>query len=493
MCSAPAYEISQKCEVASSILIDNQWNESQSGKSIEMFCPSTGKTVGKISAGNSDDVEAAVSAARRAFAGKAWRSLSAVERGRLLIKAGKLIEDNLEELARLESLDTGKPISQGRADIIAAARYFEYYGSAADKLHGETVPFNNGYTVLCVREPIGVIGQIIPWNYPAQIGSRSIAAALAAGNTTVLKPAEEACLTLVRFVALMVEAGMPPGVLNLVTGYGEEAGAALAAHPGVDYVAFTGSPEVGTLVQQAAATHQAGCLLELGAKSPQVIFEDADLDAALPVVVKAIIQNGGQTCSAASRVIVQQSVYDAFIERVAEKFRGLVAGDHATDPDLGALISDQQRQKVLRMVSRAESEGIPVIARGQISANAPKGGYYVEPCVLGPVPSDHWIARQEVFGPVLCAMPFKDEDDAIAVANDTEYGLVAGVWTKDGARQLRMANAIHAGQVFINGYGAGGGIELPFGGVKRSGHGREKGFEGLREFSVIKTIILNHA
>lgn len=477
---------------AASILIDNEWRPATQGKSIELFSPSTGEPCARISAGDSTDVEIAVASSRRAFTDVSWQNFTAVDRGRLLIRVSELINRDLEELAHLESLDTGKPISQGRADITAAARYFEYYGSAADKLHGETIPFLNGYTVMCIREPIGVIGQIIPWNYPAQIGSRSIAAALAAGNTTVIKPAEAACLSLLRLAALIVEAGCPPGVVNVVTGYGDKAGAPLASHPDVDYVAFTGSPEVGTLVQQAAATHQAGCLLELGAKSPQVVFEDADLDAALPIVVKAIIQNAGQTCSAASRVLVQESVFDMFMERLCAKFENLTAAHYAGDPDLGALISEEQRRKVQSMIAEAVSDGIPIIARGKVDPNAPKDGYYVEPCLLGPVPRHHPIARKEVFGPVLCAIPFKDEQEAIAAANDTEYGLVAGVWTNNGARQLRLAKAINAGQVFVNGYGAGGGIELPFGGVKRSGHGREKGFEGLREFSVVKTVVLNH-
>ncbi|WP_163144147.1 aldehyde dehydrogenase family protein, partial [Arhodomonas sp. KWT] len=270
-------------------------------------------------------------AARHAFEEGEWGRLTAIERGRLLMRVGELIQANAEELAQLESRDTGKPLSQGRADMVAAARYFEYYGSAADKVHGETIPFLDGYTVMALREPFGVTGHIIPWNYPAQMFGRSLAPSLAMGNATVLKPAEEACLLPLRIADLAIEAGFPPGAINVVTGLGEEAGAPLASHPDIDFLAFTGSPEVGTLVQQAAARNHVGCVLELGGKSPQIVFDDADFDAVLPVVQKAIVQNAGQTCSAGSRVLVQESVFDAFIERLTAAFGELVTASHDAD------------------------------------------------------------------------------------------------------------------------------------------------------------------
>ncbi|WP_440996814.1 aldehyde dehydrogenase family protein [Arhodomonas sp. SL1] len=477
---------------AVSILINNEWRAAAGGGAIPVYAPSDDGQFAQIARGGAAEVDGAVAAAREAFERGDWGRLTATERGRLLMKVGELIQANAEELAQLESRDTGKPLSQGRADMAAAARYFEYYGAAADKVHGETIPFLEGYTVMALREPFGVTAHIIPWNYPAQMFGRSLAPSLAMGNATVIKPAEEACLLPLRIADLAIEAGLPAGAINVVTGLGEEAGAPLAAHPGIDFLAFTGSPEVGTLVQQATARNHVGCVLELGGKSPQIVFEDADFDAVLPVVQKAIVQNAGQTCSAGSRVLVQESVYDEFVGRLKEAFSGLVTASHDADANCGPLVSRDQQQRVQRMLTAAEADGIPVISRGGIAEGTPASGYYVAPTLLGPVPRDHTIAREEVFGPVLCAIPFRDEADAVELANSTDYGLVAGIWTRDGARQMRMARKVRAGQVFINGYGAGGGIELPFGGMKKSGHGREKGFEALREFSVVKTIVLNH-
>ncbi|MCS4504787.1 NADP/NAD-dependent aldehyde dehydrogenase PuuC [wastewater metagenome] len=477
---------------AVTILIDNQWRAAAGGGAVAVHAPSDDGAFAQIARGGAAEVDEAVAAARHAFEEGEWGRLTAIERGRLLMRVGELIQANAEELAQLESRDTGKPLSQGRADMVAAARYFEYYGSAADKVHGETIPFLDGYTVMALREPFGVTGHIIPWNYPAQMFGRSLAPSLAMGNATVLKPAEEACLLPLRIADLAIEAGFPPGAINVVTGLGEEAGAPLASHPDIDFLAFTGSPEVGTLVQQAAARNHVGCVLELGGKSPQIVFDDADFDAVLPVVQKAIVQNAGQTCSAGSRVLVQESVFDAFIERLTAAFGELVTASHDADANCGPLVSRAQQQRVQRMLADAEADGVPVIARGRIAEGTPEQGYYVAPTLLGPVPREHTIAREEVFGPVLCAIPFRDEADAVALANGTDYGLVAGIWTRDGARQMRMARRVRAGQVFVNGYGAGGGIELPFGGMKKSGHGREKGFEALREFSVVKTVVLNH-
>ena len=355
-----------------------------------------------------------------------------------------------------------------------------------------TIPFLDGYTALTVREPHGVVAGIIPWNYPLQILARVAGAALAMGNTLVVKPAEDASLTAIRMAELALEAGFPDGVFNVVTGYGATAGAALSAHPLVDYVTFTGSPPTGTAIQQAAAANNRGITMELGGKSPQIVFADADIEAALPVLVNAVIQNGGQTCSAGSRILIEKPAYERVAEGLSARFAKLVAGPHDADLDLGALINPKQKARVAAMVKAAEAAGIPVLARGAVHPNAPSGGYYFAPVLFGQVPVDASIAREEIFGPVLSLFPFDDEADAIRLANGTDYGLVAGVWTKDGGRQHRVAKRVRAGQVFVNGYGAGGGIELPFGGFKRSGHGREKGFEALYDMSATKTIVFNH-
>ncbi|MEO8004201.1 MAG: aldehyde dehydrogenase family protein [Betaproteobacteria bacterium] len=492
MSAVPARKPAEEAVITFQNLIGGQWQPASDGRTFDMVSPSDGQVFAKIARGTKTDVDAAVKAARHAFEEGAWGKLTALERGRLLTKLGEAILANHEELSQLEARDCGKPMKQARADITAAARYFEFYGSAADKVYGDTLPFLDGYMVTIMREPKGVTGHIIPWNYPAQMFGRSLAAALAMGNAVVMKPAEDACVAPVRMAQLAQEIGFPPGALNVVTGVGEEAGAALAAHPGIDFMSFTGSPEVGTLVQKAAAENHIGCTLELGGKSPQIVFEDADFDAVVPIVVNAIVQNGGQTCSAGSRVLVQKSIYDRFVTQVVAKFKQLRVGSHAMDLDCGPLISENQKKRVQGFIDRARKDGIPVLAEAQLADGLPSGGYYVAPMLFGPVPRNNSLACDEVFGPVLSIIPFEDEADAIKLANATEFGLVAGVWTRDGARQMRVAKKMRCGQVFVNGYGAGGGIELPFGGVKKSGHGREKGMEALKEFSHTKTIVFKH-
>jgi aldehyde dehydrogenase (NAD+) len=325
-----------------------------------------------------------------------------------------------------------------------------------------------------------------------QILGRSVGAALAMGNACVLKPGEDASLSALKVGELAIEAGLPAGALNIVTGYGEEAGAALAAHPGVDHVSFTGSVEVGRLVQKAAADHGCPVTLELGGKSPQVVFADAELDQALPAIVNAAIQNAGQTCSAGSRLLVEESAYGEVVERVAERFHNLDVGAAERDLDCGPLINAEQKLRVEGYLARAHADRLLLLGEGKIAPNTPEDGFYVRPTLLGDVPADHVLAREEIFGPVLVAIRFADEADAIRIANGTAYGLVAGVWTRDGGRQMRMARAIRAGQVFVNNYGAGGGVELPFGGMKGSGFGREKGFEALYGFSALKTVAIRH-
>ncbi len=473
------------------IYVDGEWRAPASGESIEMVCPSDGRVIGAIARGTAKDIDLAVDAARAAFEG-VWGRTTATDRGRLLTELGRAILANKEELAQIEAADTGKPLKLARSDVAATARYFEYYGGAADKLHGDTIPFLDGYQVMIVREPRGVTGHIIPWNYPAQMYGRTLAASLAAGNTTVLKPAEEACLSLVRMTQLAAEVGFPAGVINLVPGYGEEAGAALSKHAGIDFLSFTGSTEVGTLIQRAAAENHVPCVLELGGKSPQIVFEDADISKALPVVIAAIIQNAGQTCSAGSRVLVQRSIYEEFAAALASRMNAVRVGSHAADLDCGPVISKVQRDRVEGFLERARKDGIQVLAEGRLDEAASTEGFFARPTLLGPVPLDHELARDEVFGPVLAMIAFDDENDAVRIANGTDYGLIAGIWSESGARQMRVAKRLRVGQVYINGYGAGGGIELPFGGFKRSGHGREKGFEALREYTVAKTIVINH-
>lgn len=470
-------------------LIDGAWVPPADSRVLNLTNPSDGTHLAKIARGGEADVAAAVSAARAALDGD-WGRTSAAERGRFLTRLGGLVEDNVDSLAQLEAADVGKPLTQARADALALARYCEFYGGAADKVMGQTIPYLDGYTVYTLREPHGVTGHIVPWNYPMQIIGRSVGAALAMGNACILKPAEDACLTALAFADLAVEAGLPAGALNVVPGLGAEAGAALAAHPGVDHLSFTGSFATGAAVQAAAAANVVPVTLELGGKSPQLVFDDADIDAALPFLVNAGIQNAGQTCSASSRILVQRGVYDQVVDRMASAYRGLIAAPADQDRSLGPLISARQKARVERYL--AQGADLTVAARGTIAADAPAGGHYVAPVLFADVPSDHVLARDEIFGPMQVILPFEDEAEAISIANSTEYGLVASIWTGDGARQMRLARMLRAGQVFINNYGAGGGVELPFGGVGKSGHGREKGFEALYGFSTLKTIAARH-
>lgn len=473
------------------MFIGGRWLAARDGRTLAVVSPADGETFDHIPRGSAHEVDLAVAAARAAQEG-AWGRLTATERGRILVKIGEAVLAHEEELAQIEARDTGKPMSTARNDIKVLARYFEFYGTAADKVHGETIPFLAGHQVSLLREPLGVTAHIIPWNYPAQMMGRTVAPALAMGNATVLKPAEDTSLSALRFAEIATAAGLPEGVLNIVTGLGEEAGAALAAHPGIDFISFTGSNEVGTLVQQAAAKNAVKCVLELGGKSPQIVFDDVDVARAVPIVVRAIVQNAGQTCTAGSRLLVQRSIFDSFTARVAEAFAKVRVGTPAMDFDCGPVMNPAQHRRVQRYIDQARAAGIPVLAEGTIAADAPMTGYYVKPTLFGPVPRDAALAREEVFGPVLAAMPFEDEADAIALANGTDYGLLAAVWTENAGRLQRVAKAVRAGQVFMNCYGAGGGVELPFGGTKRSGHGREKGLLALEEVSTTKTLVHFH-
>ncbi len=472
--------------------IGNRWVAPAVGETIPVIDPSDGQMFAQLARGNAADIDRAVKSARAAYDGP-WGHTSAADRGRILARLSMLIGACHDEIAQLEARDTGKPLKQAHADAAGIARYFEFYAGAADKLHGETLPYQTGYTVLTIREPHGVTGHIVPWNYPLQIFGRSVAAALAAGNACVVKPAEDACLSILRIAELAAEAGLPDGALNIVTGYGYEAGAALARHPGIDHISFTGSPATGAAVVKMAADNHVPVTLELGGKSPQIVFADADLDAALPVLVAAIVQNAGQTCSAGSRVLIERAAYEPLLARLA---RGVLRAEGGPEQARPRLRAAHQREAAaarvgfpLRCAARRHPDGR---ARRSGIADAPEAGFYQAPTLLRDVPPTHRLAREEVFGPVLAAMPFDDEDEALRLANDTNFGLVAGIWTRDGGRQMRIARRVRSGQVFINNYGAGGGVELPFGGVKHSGHGREKGFEALYGFTVLKTIAIKH-
>ena len=473
------------------ILIAGKWRNAENNETIDVFNPSTGEVLCKVARGSAKDIDEAVLAAQAAMDGE-WGRMTALERGRILTKIGEKIKKYEDELTEIESHDVGKPVKQARADAIAMARYFEFYGGSADKVMGHTIPYMEGYTVYTLREPHGVTGHIVPWNYPMQITGRCVGGALAMGNTCVLKPSEEACLTALLFARIAEEAGLPKGVLNVVPGFGAEAGAALSSHPGVHHISFTGSVGVGKLVQKAAGDNIVPVTLELGGKSPQIVFDDADLDAALPLLVAGGIQNAGQTCSAGTRILAQRGIYEKLIEMMSEKYKALQVGKATDDLDVGPLISAKQLNTVKSYIEAGEKSGLKIAAQGSIVYDAPENGNYVSPTLFRDVSNDHKLAQEEIFGPVQVVIPFDSEEEAIKIANGTEYGLVTGVWTRDGGRQLRMAKAVKAGQLFINNYGAGGGVELPFGGIGKSGFGREKGFEALYGFSVLKTVAVNH-
>jgi aldehyde dehydrogenase (NAD+) len=451
--------------------------------------PSTGRELAEVARGGPDEINAAVAAARETLE-RSWRRTKTAERARILRRISELIRRDRELLADLESRDTGKPLRQARGDADVAARYFEFYASAIETLYGDTIPIDSDVFIYTLREPFGVTAHIIPWNYPLQIGARTVAPALAAGNCCVLKPAEEAPLTAIHLGRLGLEAGLPPGALNVVPGFGEEAGAALAAHPGIDHLSFTGSVEVGKLVSKAAAEHVIPVTLELGGKSPNVVFADADIAAAMPVLVNSIIQNAGQTCSAGSRLLVQASAHDRVVGELVDRFQAVSLGPGPSDPDMGPLISETQLERVSRYVELGKTEAHAVTGGRQPEDASLKGGYFFMPTVFDDVSPAAVIAQEEIFGPVVAVTAFADIDEAAQLANGTDYGLVAAVWTRDVNKAHIVAREIRAGQVFVNTYGASGGPEMPFGGVKRSGHGREKGLAGLLEFTQVKTVAM---
>ncbi|GAA1684772.1 aldehyde dehydrogenase family protein [Microbacterium lacus] len=450
----------------------------------ENIDPADGRSLGTVVRSGPAEVDAAVEAAGRAQ--RLWRRATPEQRAGVLTRLGSLIFDNRDELAVLESEDTGKPLSQALADVDVCARYMTFYGHAIDSYYGLSIPIGPDHVVYTRREPFGVAAHILAWNYPLQLLGRAIGPALATGNACVVKPADETPRSAVRVAELAIESGLPKGVLNVIPGIGAETGALLAEHQGVAHIGFVGSTAIGAQIARSAAERTVPTTLELGGKSAQIVFPDADLDAAVPVLLKAIIQNAGQTCSAGARLLVHRHVHAEIIERLGRRFETVTMGRGIDDPDLGPLISVKQQKRVEQLVAASSGR---VIAGGTIPAGYDEGAFFSATLIDDVDPASE-IAQEEVFGPVLVTTSFDDEADALALANGTDYALLGAVWTRDIGRAHRMAAEIEAGQVYINTYGAGGGVELPFGGFKRSGYGREKGYEAMDAYTQTKTVVV---
>jgi len=476
------------------LIIDGHKAAASDGKTFDVYDPSSGDVLATVAKATKADVDRAVAAAQSALDAKAWGGAPPAERGRIMIRIAQALRERAEDLATLESRDNGKPLRQARADVQVAARYFEFFAGIADKIMGNTIPLGPGFLDYTVREPIGVSAQIIPWNYPIQIGARGVAPALAAGCTVVLKPAEDAPMTALRLGEIALEYGLPPGVLNVLPGIGPEAGAALASHPGINQLTFTGSVEVGIAVAKMAADNVVPVVMELGGKSPNIVFADADLETTSQGVANAIFQNAGQTCSAGSRLLVQRGAHDELVAKLRQRAESMRIGPGVSDPDMGPIISKKQLETVERYVKIGEGEGAHVAAGGSRPQDGALGkGFFFQPTLLDRVSPGMRVAQEEIFGPVLAIIAFDEIDEAIDIANRSQYGLVAGVWTRDINKAMTIASRIKAGQVYINTYGAGGGVELPFGGYKKSGYGREKGLESLASYTQVKNVCVRFA
>ena len=471
------------------MLIDGQWRDSVSGKTFETWNPATEEVIAQVAEGDAADIDLAVKAARKAFDSGPWRTTDARDRGRLLNKLADLIEANIDDLAELETLDNGKPIAESRnGDLPLVVDCLRYYAGWADKIHGQTVPVRGRYFCYTKREPVGVAGQIIPWNFPLLMVAWKWGPALAAGCTVVMKPAEQTPLSCLRFGELAMEAGFPAGVINIVPGFGETAGDALVKHPGADKVAFTGSTEVGKLIMRNAAGTLKRVTLELGGKSPNIVFADADLDAAVDGAMLGLYLNQGQCCCAGSRLFVQDKIYDQMVEKLAAKAQGRKLGD-PFDPttEQGPQVDKTQFDKVLGYIEKGKEQGARCVAGGERFGQK---GYFIKPTVFADVKDDMVIASEEIFGPVMQVLRFKDVDEVVARANTTDYGLAAAVWSRDIGKAHAIADRVRAGTVWVNCYDVFD-AAAPFGGFKSSGIGRELGEKALDNYTELKTVTVS--
>jgi len=461
--------------------ICGRFQPSVSGRKMDSADPGLARTWVQFAAGVADDVALAVESSDHALR-TVWRQVPPAERGRILQRAAQAVLAQAERLALVETLDNGKTLSEARSDIRATARMFEYYAGVADKLQGDSIPLGQDYVSFTTLEPVGVTAHVVPWNYPTSTMVRGIAPALAAGCTVVVKPAEQTPMTALLLAQILQEAGLPDGVCNVVTGTGAEAGAPLVAHPLVRHVTFTGSVGTGIQVMQMAARNIASVTLELGGKSPVVVLADADIDRAVADVAGGIFYNAGQTCSAGSRLVVERAVHARFVEQLAARAAALRWGHGLRNPDIGAITSPEQLERIAAHVDGARARGVPVACGGAAVADPESGtGWFYIPTVLDAVAPDDTVVQEEIFGPVLVVQVADSPEHALALANGTRFGLAAGIYTRDITRALQMARDIDAGQVYVNEYYAGG-VETPFGGTRQSGFGREKGLEGVRSY-----------